>query len=214
MRSKKLSQYKLILASGSPRRADLLKQMGLEFSILLPEIDETPLRGEGPRQLVRRLSRQKAQSLEEKVRAQHQGPIALISADTIVVAPNGKTILGKPTSEKHARQMLQSLSGRVHTVFTGYSIYLVLDDSQKKLLTRVVQSKVKILPLSRDLIDRYLKTGEPFDKAGSYGAQGIGAAFIEKIQGSFTNVVGLPISHLSVDLEEMTGLKRLEWVKK
>ncbi|NBU21995.1 septum formation protein Maf [bacterium] len=211
MRSKKNFSFKLVLASGSPRRAELLKQLGLDFSILLPEIDETPLPGEGPRQLVRRLSREKAQSLEQRARKEYSHPIVLISADTIVVAPNGKTILGKPTSEQHARTMLKMLSGKTHTVFTGYTIQILQDRDQAKRLTRVIQSKVKILKLPSELIESYLKTGEPFDKAGSYGAQGIGASLIEKIHGSFTNVVGLPVSHLSVDLEEMTGMKRLQW---
>lgn len=213
MRQKKLSSLKFVLASGSPRRADLLKQIGLEFHILLPEIDETPLRGEGPRQLVRRLSLQKAQALVQRALDLYQGPLVLISADTIVVAPNGKTILGKPSSEAHARKMLRSLSGKTHTVFTGYTLHLVEGGGQTRTLTRVIQSKVKILPLSRNLIESYLKTGEPFDKAGSYGAQGVGSSLIEKINGSYTNVVGLPIAHLSIDLEEMTGVARLQWVK-
>ena len=211
MAKKTSRSFKLVLASGSPRRAELLKQLGLDFTILLPEIDETPLRGEGPRQLVRRLSREKALSLEARARSEYSHPIILISADTIVVAPDGKTILGKPTSAQHAKKMLRMLSGKIHTVYTGYTIRVLQELNQSDQLTRVIQSKVKILDLSADLIESYLKTGEPFDKAGSYGAQGVGASFIERIHGSYTNVVGLPISQLSVDLEALTGMKRLQW---
>lgn len=194
-------QTTLILASTSPRRIDLMKQVGLSFSVESPDADETPKKGESPRALVTRLSREKALSIAKKRSSQDESLI--IAADTIVVAPGGKQVLGKPRNEAEARKMLAKLSGDCHAVLTGYCIL----KSGSKPFTRVVTSRVKMRKLSRTEIECYVKTGEPMDKAGSYAAQGLGMALVESIQGSYTNVVGLPMCQLIMDLEKNFGIR-------
>jgi septum formation protein len=190
----------IILASTSPRRIELMAQAGHSVDVQRPEADETPKRGEKPRALVRRLSRAKAASIAERLR----GPKAalVIAADTIVVSPDGRRILGKPESLHDAERMLALLSGRSHTVLTGYCIWQARPGKPPHVFVRVVSSKVKMRKLSKGQIRFYVKTGEPMDKAGSYAAQGRGMALVEKINGSYTNVVGLPMSQLLADLEE------------
>ncbi len=189
---------RIILASSSPRRIELLAQAGIEAQVQRPDADETPRRGEKPQTLVRRLSRAKAVSVAEK-----NGHSALIiAADTIVVSPDGQKILGKPVDDRDARRMLGRLSGRWHTVFTGYCVLKIDAGGSHRSHVRVVASKVKLRALTKRQIDFYVATGEPMDKAGSYAAQGRGMTLVESIRGSYTNVVGLPMAQLLADLEE------------
>ena len=188
---------KLVLASTSPRRIQLMKQVGLSVKIAHPDADETPRSRERPSALVRRLSRAKAISVANGLR----GDCLVIAADTIVVSPDGRGILGKPKHASEARSMLRLLSGRTHTVFTGYCVLHVQDGRKRKSLIRVVRSKVHLRALTAGEIVKYVATGEPMDKAGSYAAQGLGMALVERISGSYTNVVGLPMSQLLRDLE-------------
>lgn len=175
----------LVLASSSPRRRELLKTIGLEFVVLSPEIDENIENSSKPEELVVELARQKAQAVEQKV---DKGDI-IISADTIVVYR--KSILGKPTDEYEAFNMLKRLSGKWHKVFTGVCIRITGEE-----ITFYEVTKVKFRELQDEEIVYYISTKEPLDKAGAYGIQGLGGAFVEKIVGDYTNVVGLPLPKL------------------
>jgi septum formation protein len=200
----------IILASTSPRRIDLMKQVGLHCKVRSPDADETPRRGESPVRLVARLSREKALSVARKTRQPKDGSTLIIAADTIVVDPSGKKILGKPRNAADARKMLKMLAGKTHTVLTGYCVYEIeAHRVYRHHLVRVVRSRVSMRSLTPQQITAYVATGEPMDKAGSYAAQGIGMGLVEKINGSYANVVGLPISHLLVDLENHFGVKVL-----
>jgi septum formation protein len=192
---------RIILASTSPRRIELMKQVGLVCEVIAPNADETPRRGEKPAALVARLAREKAASVASTI----EGNSIIVAADTIVVDPSGRKILGKPTSVADARKMLSMLAGRKHTVLTGYCISETGENAYQKV--RVVKSTVVMRKLSRAQIEAYVATGEPMDKAGSYAAQGLGMALIEKINGSYANVVGLPVSQLWMDLETHFGMK-------
>jgi septum formation protein len=206
-KKKKSPQPRIVLASTSPRRIELMKQAGLRFETHSPDVDETPAKKEKPAALVARLSLAKAQSAMSLIRGK-KGPTLIIAADTIVVEPQGARaprILGKPRSQAEARAMLRKLQGTTHTVLTGYCI-LETDPNEREGFAhshvRVVKSRVTMRPLSAAQIRAYVETGEPMDKAGSYGAQGIGMSLIDKIDGSFANVIGLPISQVIQDLEE------------
>ncbi len=184
----------LALASGSPRRIELLSTLGLNYIVVNHGIDEMTIEGESPEAQVRRLARAKA------AHASKRAPdLWILGADTIVVIDGN--ILGKPQDEQEARSMLASLAGRTHEVFTGYA--LVRASAPGKSRQRQVRSRVHIRSLSDDEIAAYVKTGEPMDKAGAYAIQGIGAAIVEWIEGSYTNVVGLPVCELAQDLKEL-----------
>lgn len=195
---------KFILASTSPRRIELLKQVGFQFDCLSPQCDETPLKRESAARLVSRLSLIKARSVAGHFENQPESHL-IISADT-VVALKGK-ILGKPESRQDAERMLTSLSNQTHTVFTGYCLLLLTPGKRSKSFVRVCSTRVKIRKLNTQMIQRYIATGEPMDKAGAYAAQGLGMAFIESIQGSYSNVVGLPLAQVVLDLETKFGHK-------
>jgi septum formation protein len=201
----------IILASTSPRRVDLLTQVGLQFIPRAPETDETPRKGEKPDKLVHRLAREKAESVMNLVLWEY-GAAMIIAADTIVVAPGGSKILGKPRDEADARRMLGLIQGKTHVVHTGYCILACAREMKPKIRVRVVTTRVKMRKLTRDDIARYVATREPMDKAGAYAAQGIGMAMIERISGSYTNVVGLPISNILEDLENVFDVGLLSWV--
>lgn len=194
-----MTPYSIILASTSPRRIELMQQVGVRVEVRKPEADETPLRRESPRALVTRLSRSKAASVAASLHLDGS-PTLVIAADTIVVAPDGKRILGKPTDAADAEKMLRSLSGRKHTVLTGYCLHPVSMPS-RRVFCRVVTSRVQMRKLTREQIQFYISTGEPMDKAGAYAAQGRGMALVEALTGSYTNVVGLPMCQLLSDLE-------------
>jgi len=173
----------LILASASPRRRELLAQLALSFTIIPAEVDEQQLAAEAPTAYVRRVAQAKAQHLSQRF------PEALVlGADTIVVLD--EQILGKPGSVEVARQMLTRLSGRQHTVMTGLAL---LRQCQQFVRLDTVRTLVRFRPLSRAEIEHYSTTGEPLDKAGAYAIQGGAAAFVESLEGCYTNVVGLPL---------------------
>lgn len=195
----------IILASTSPRRIDLLKQAGIRCLVRSPQTDEKTKRGESPKDMVARLAREKAEAVMMDALREY-GAALIIAADTTVVAPDGKTVLGKPRDAADARKMLKKLLGKTHTVLTGYCILAVAREMEPERLIRVVRSRVKMRPLSDEAILKYIATGEPMDKAGSYAAQGIGAALVESLRGSYTNVVGLPMSQLMTDLEKKFGV--------
>ncbi|MFR5875406.1 MAG: Maf family protein [Eubacterium sp.] len=178
----------IILASKSPRRRELLKYITTDFEATSSDVDETLPDGISPSDAVMHLSKIKAEPLR------NDNDI-IIGADT-VVSINGK-ILGKPCDEKEAEKMLKLLSGNVHSVFTGVTI--IKGESERTFYT---ETKVKFFELSDKEIEDYIKTGEPMDKAGSYGIQGYGSLLVEKIDGDYFNVVGLPISALNKALKE------------
>jgi septum formation protein len=170
-----------VLASGSPRRRELLAGLGLEFTVRAADVDEIPLPGETPAACVRRLAHAKAAARIGKDEL-------VLAADTIVVL-DGR-LLGKPRDPADARRMLASIAGREHTVLTGMSLH---DEWSGRQEAAVEASRVRMARMSASEIDWYVATGEPLDKAGSYAVQGIGALFVESVYGSYTNVVGLPL---------------------
>lgn len=178
----------LILASASPRRASLLRQIGIPFVVEAPAVDESIWPFEDPVEGVRTLAFQKAHTVA--VRQTLPGQIVL-GADTVVVLDD--RVLGKPDSPDEARAMLQALGGRAHRVITGLAL---IETGSGRSLQGDEQTTVWMRPLTRDEIDEYVATGEPLDKAGAYGAQGYGASFIECVEGCFYNVVGLPLARL------------------
>lgn len=185
---------KLILASASARRADILRDAGFHFSALPSAVDETPYADESPHDLVLRLAEAKA----ELVAARAVGPAIIIGADTEVVLDGH--IFGKPRSSDDARRMLEKLSGRIHAVLTGVAL-IRLPDAER--ISFVETTLVQFAPLSADEISRYLATAEPHDKAGAYAIQGYAARYITRIEGCYFNVVGLPLSRLQQALTEL-----------
>src|SRR5215471_3871 len=185
---------KLILASASLRRAEILRDAGIPFTVLSSAVDETPLPGETATVLVRRLAAAKS----ELVAARALGPAIVIAADT-VVALDG-TVMAKPRTSDDARQMLEKLSGRTHSVITGVTL-IRLPDAERREFTDITQ--VHFTTLSDDEIVRYLASGEPFDKAGAYAIQGIAGRFIPRVDGCYYNVVGLPLARLCKALSSL-----------
>jgi len=190
----------LILASASPRRRELLAQIGLIFSVVPSSADESVLPGETPKEHVIRLSVAKAMEVAQR---NDQPGRWFIGSDTVVVRDN--VILGKPVDHDDARKMLSSLSGRSHRVVSGYTVY---DRSTGKIIKGAVETKVFFKNLTSAEIEGYIATGEPFDKAGAYAIQGIGSFMIPAIEGSYTNVVGLPLCEVIAALEAL-GTTRL-----
>lgn len=180
---------KLVLASGSPRRVELLQQAGLEPDHLVPaNIDETPIKGEHPRSLAKRLSRGKAEKALERLRKDGAAEDGFIlAADTVVAV--GRRILPKAEMIDEASNCLQLLSGRSHRVFTG----LCLVTPAGKLRQRLVETRVRFKRLSREELESYLASGEWRGKAGGYAIQGLAGTFVVKLVGSYSNVVGLPL---------------------
>ncbi|MBI4289497.1 MAG: septum formation inhibitor Maf [Chloroflexi bacterium] len=182
----------IILASASPRRKQLLEQIGLKFMVEPSNYDEQVDSELEPRQLAMSLSLKKA----ELVAKSHRDAL-VIAADTFVVL-EGK-ILGKPQTETAARKMLEAISGKQHSVITGFTI---IDTASHKVLSRAVTTEVYIRELTSSEIDAYVKSKEPLDKAGAYAIQGLGSVIAEKIAGDYSNVVGLPLSALAESLKE------------
>ena len=185
---------KLILASSSPRRAEILRNAGIQFSVLSSAVDETAVPGESPQDLVRRLALAKM----ELVAARAVGPAIVIAADTIVALEGA--ILGKPRTSEDARQMLAKLSGRTHTVVTGVSLIRLPDVERREFIET---TQVHFASVSKEEIAKYLSSGEPFDKAGAYAIQGLGGRFIPRIDGCYFNIVGLPLARLCKELTEL-----------
>jgi len=185
---------RLVLASASPRRAEILRNAGLPFLVLSSAVDETPIPGESPHDLVQRLAAAKA----ELVAARAVGPAIVVAADTIVTLEGA--ILGKPRTTQDARQMLEKLSGRTHSVLTGVTL-IRLPDAERRQFVEVTQ--VHFTALSDQDIVRYLASGEAFDKAGAYAIQGMAGRFIPRIEGCYFNVVGLPLARLCRELADL-----------
>ena len=181
---------KLILASASPRRAEILRNAGLTFDIFPVGVDEALLSDERADDYVRRLAKEKARSALGRV-GRDAPPALVIGADTTVVA--GGHILGKPASEEDARRMLRLLSAQTHEVLTGLS---VIHSRDARSDSDVETTRVSFAHLSESEIEEYLASGEPFDKAGAYGIQGFGGRYVTRIEGCYFNVMGLPLSRL------------------
>ena len=188
---------RLILASGSPRRRELLAGLGLHLEVRPVDIDESPRPGEDAKTYVGRLA-------EEKAREQAEPGELILAADT-VVAIDGE-LLGKPASKDDACRMLRRLSGRAHDVLTGVAVFDPADD---RLELEVVSTAVVFNELTSAEIDWYVEGGEPMDKAGAYGIQGQAALFIERLDGNYSNVVGLPLPAVYRLLRSM-GVRILE----
>lgn len=187
---------KLILASASPRRAQILRDAGVPFTVLSSAIDETPFPDETPQEHVQRLASAKG----ELVAARAVGPAIVIAADTVVTLAG--RILGKPRSTDDARHMLEQLSGRTHTVLTGV-VLIRLPDGQRHYF---LESTLVHFATLRDTdITQYLATDEPYDKAGAYAIQGRAGRYIPRVEGCYFNVVGLPLARL------MQALRELGW---
>jgi septum formation protein len=182
----------LILASASPRRRELLASIGIRFDVVPSNVPEARQDGEAPEEYVARLSRDKAEVIARQYPSRW-----IVAADTTVLL--GDELLEKPADPADAARMLATIAGRTHIVYSGVTVQC-LDRQHRE--TRVSESEVRMLPLSRSEIEWYVGTGEPLDKAGAYAVQGIGAMFIDSIHGSYTNVVGLPLALLFQMLRE------------
>jgi septum formation protein len=186
----------VVLASSSPRRQQLVRQMGADFTIAVPDIDERLLPGEDPAGHVERLALEKALAISP---ARHDGVV--LGSDTIVVLDG--VILGKPADRDHARRTLATLSGRTHTVFTGFAL---VDIASGRRIVSHERTDVTFRALGAAEIDHYVEGGSPMDKAGAYGIQDdFGAVFIERIEGDYYTVVGLPLCRVYVALRELAG---------
>ena len=183
----------LILAPGSPRRRELLDLMGLTYTVETPDVDES-FSGR-PSETVMEISRRKAAA----VAARHSDSI-IIAADTLVFADGA---LGKPHTPERAKEMLRSLAGNWHHVYTGIT---VINTRSGRILRNVDKTRVHLVPMTEQEIDAYVATGEPLDKAGAYGIQGMGGMFVDRIDGSYSNVVGLPMSMLRIMLAQVGGV--------
>lgn len=183
----------LVLSSGSPRRRQLLEQLGISLIVEVPRLPEERREGETPAEFCLRVAREKALWGASR----HPG-LCSLGADTVVLL--GEEILGKPRDEEEARRMLSLLSGKVHRVLSAFCL---LNPAKNRQYHGVEETLVKFLPLGEAEIRWYVSTGEPMDKAGAYAIQGIGGAFVEWIKGSYTNVVGLPLNRILGPLKEV-----------
>lgn len=191
---------RIVLASRSPRRVELLTLVGAHFDAAPVDIDERPEPGERAEAHVLRLAEAKARAARARTtETMSPGEAVYVGADTIVTVD--RAILGKPRDAADAALMLERLSGRIHEVWTGI---FVLDPVDERSVAGALRSIVKFSRLSPEDIRRYVETGEPLDKAGAYAVQGFGALFVEAIEGSYSNVVGLPLSYL----KHLLGLLR------
>ncbi len=189
---------RIILASSSPRRKELLQSVGIKFEVIAPLSDESLLHNENPKDYALRLALEKAISVSQNL----DGDFLVIGADTIVVVDD--EILGKPLNEEDAGVMLSRISGREHHVLTAFSITKPKDTI---LHSQVVDTKVRVKTLEPEEIEGYIKTTEPMDKAGAYGIQGIGAFLVKGVYGSYTNVVGLPLVEVLEVLNKLGALR-------
>ncbi len=187
----------LILASASPRRKELLEQVWIAADIMPADIDETAFPNEEPLAHVARLAKEKGNTIAEKYPASY-----VLSADTVVISPCGQ-ILGKPKDDADAARMLGLLQSSTHTVATGFAITCKEKDLRR---VEVVETKVEMVSLSTDEIESYVSTEEPKGKAGAYAIQGAATGFIKSIDGSYSNVVGLPLVEVSSVLIELGAI--------
>lgn len=220
----------ILLASGSPRRRELLTRAQLDFSTLSVDIDETPHDNESPKNYIERMVAAKAdaavQHINQTLKTDQDNfaqPLIILTSDTIGVLPDGKTVLVKPTNREHAYSMWQQMSDSVHEVWTAVQATQVslfpkpsnnstlANGSNDKQAFQVVnqqqiteRTEVTFIPLTMEMMSDYWDSGEPADKAGGYGIQGLGAAWVSRINGSYTNVVGLPLSQTLALIKKVT----------
>ena len=188
----------MILASASPRRIDIMKQAGFSVRVCPQSVDETPRLGEHPTELVGRLARNKASACANTCETDE----IVIAADTIVW-DEAHHVLGKPSDEADAARMLRMLSGKKHHVSTGVAIW-----AHGRFITFVETTDVWFFELSDKEIEAYVATGDPMDKAGAYGYQSYGCTLVERIEGDYYNVVGLPIGRLAKELAKLTDTNK------
>lgn len=189
-------ERRLILASASPRRKALLEKAGIEIEVVPSRIEEGIVKDEGPRSHVLRLAREKTEAATNRFHDRW-----VLGADTIVVID--EEIMGKPETSVEARGMLSLLSGRDHWVLTGYAI---VKRKGAAFVSDVVETRVRVKHLSPGEINWYIRTGEPFGKAGAYAIQGVGCFMVEEIEGSYTNVVGLPVCQVLESLRVLGAI--------
>lgn len=207
-----MGKKKIILGSASPRRRELLAQIGAEFEIRVSEKEEI-YHSEKPEEIVCELALMKAENVaSELIEAERAGGVVL-GADTVVVLEG--RILGKPSDEEDAARMLSALQGRSHEVYTGVAVLEYADQRENspvvgpepiKKENYAVETRVYVNPMTEQEIREYIATGDPMDKAGAYGIQGRFAAYIDRIEGDYYNVVGLPVSRVYRTLKEMEAL--------
>jgi septum formation protein len=185
---------RIVLASSSPRRAEILRQAGIPFEALATNSDESRRKNESPVELVLRLAKAKASAAASRI----PGPAIVLGADTEVVVDG--QVLGKPVTAEDARAMLRRLSGREHEVVTGL---VAVRLPEKTLRVEHETTRVTFAAMSEEEIAAYIATGEPFDKAGAYAIQGIGGRYVSRIEGCYFNVMGLPLARLYRMLREM-----------
>lgn len=192
---------KFILASASPRRREILAHLGLDFTVVVADADETTRETDATR-MVGLLSERKAAAVRDRLAARGEltADTVILAADTVVVSPSGE-ILGKPRNDDHAARMLAELSGNTHRVVSGITVC-----TPERTVSAHEVTEVTFSHLSRAIIDRYIASGEPMDKAGAYGIQDTAALWIEGIRGDYFNVVGLPVHRLEDTLNTHFGL--------
>ena len=189
--------FSLILASESPRRQALLNDLGIPFRVVAAQVQEIPRAGEQPAVFSKRMAQEKARAVSPQYPEDW-----VLGADTVVSL--GKRLLGKPDSLREAKKFLEALNNRTHEVITSFCL---INQSLKKALARSVYTRVTFKRFSRREIDWYLQTGEPLDKAGAYAIQGRGSFLVREIKGSYTNVVGLPLTEVLEALEKNAGFR-------
>ena len=201
---------KIILGSASPRRRELLSQIGIGFTVRVSDKEEV-YHSEIPEEIVKELALMKAENVAIELFEEQQAPpvreetdFVVIGADTVVVLD--QKILGKPADEEDAFRMLKSLQGRAHEVFTGVAVLCCKEGKIQTVRSHAVKTEVYVHEMTEDEIRGYIATGEPSDKAGSYGIQGAFAKYIDRIDGDYYNVVGLPVSFVYQTLKEIGGL--------
>lgn len=204
---------RFILASGSPRRQQMLSDLHLSFDVEVPRVIEKRLRGEPADHYVRRLAAEKARAVAEKNNLFGRSSLewAVLAADTVVV--HDKVVYEKPKDPADAVRMLKKLSGRTHDVLTGYC-WLGAHLGKCREVVASVRTKVTFARRPSEFWSWYVSTGEPMDKAGAYAAQGIGVSFIEKVSGSYANVVGLPLAQVIDSFERAFGARFDEYLGK
>lgn len=196
-----MSDYKIVLASQSPRRKEILGKLGIDFEVIVSELEEKTSETE-PSEIVKDLSRQKARAVFDRIQGDYE-KLAVIGSDT-VVAHKGD-IMGKPKNREDAYRMIRSFAGDTHYVFSGVTV-IVKDSSGNdnvKCITFGVGTAVEVDNMTDDEIYSYIDTGEPFDKAGAYAIQGLFAPYVKSISGDYYNIVGLPLNELYRVLKEI-----------
>lgn len=195
---------KIILGSASPRRKELLEQIGINFEIKTSSAEEF-YTSTVPEEIVKELAFQKAKNVAEELQKEEElKNLVVIGADTIVALD--QEILGKPKDEEDAYRMISNLQGRAHQVFTGTALLIYDENGNQTIVNHAVETKVYVNPMDDEEIYRYIASKEPMDKAGAYGIQGGFAAYINRIEGDYYNVVGLPVSYLYQEMKKAGAL--------